>query len=1037
MLHSFRRAFLMRSLTRTICMLVLLYFIPGTPGWAQLHLSQFRKYTTREGLSHNHIHDICQDSNGFIWISTEYGLNRFDGTSFINLTSINNDFTKADQFISALKNLGQHEIGIGTQYGAYLLNTKNYQLTPLTFDVDDNLKYWAFHISDIQRDSKGNYGLSTKTGFYIFDSSGQLIDDLAYYTTADIGKAWMLYGRFIYLLSSGQMLQKNSEGYNVFDPNTRQILRNPAASELDTSLIMDDPEIDIVAIPGPGAVYLSVRQKKLVIQNQLTHRTFALPVENTLFDNLYWRSTILALNDSTLIINGRKGLYQFHYSLADETITAGNELLLPELNITSFFIDKEKRIWIGTSNGLYKQKTEPIITQTRIRKEAQDGPLTIKYMEQGPNEWYVTTSEEGLLILDAKTLAFRDQFLFKKDDKILSLGKIFSFSDEILWIASFRGLFSFHKITHEVKPLIFDNCPECTVDMFVQDIYQSQAGDIWITGNESNKAYKVDPTGKMITRIEHDLQNEKFRVNIPFRISEDAEGNIWFCGDAMARYNTSLGHVDSLIEKLPLQRNFKKPYFMHRNSKNDLWFTTNSDNWHVLKANQDMELFSDKRLSPSINIYQTMIDDVLHYISEQGQIITLNTLTREYRILSNDNGWDPERITSIGFFQDKETDDILFAGDDIIYRFASGQPLTRRNNTPFISAIEVFGKRVIDLPADHITFQPDENTMQLKFLSLNFTDPGNQLFSYKLEGTQPALWIPIDKPEIMLTQIPPGNYKLTLQVASKNQYWEPSYKTYKITILAPFYRRWAFILPMILLFGLLTWAVTRYRIKEMRTISNLDRMVVEYELKALHAQMNPHFVFNCLNSIKEMIMSKDNKNANIYLNKFSYLLRSTLDQSKLTFIPLSQVIEYIRNYLEMEKLRFDHFNFSIETDPALHTESIMMAPMLLQPIVENAIWHGISAHKEGNQIQLRFYSQGDTITCEVEDFGIGILQPGQKKADKDHEPTALSNIRKRIELLNQKHEAGYQLIFIDKSQDSSRHGTIVRLSFKHQMYEFD
>ena len=300
--------------------------------------------------------------------------------------------------------------------------------------------------------------------------------------------------------------------------------------------------------------------------------------------------------------------------------------MLPELNITSFFIDKEKRIWIGTSNGLYKQKTEPIITQTRIRKEAQDGPLTIKYMEQGPNEWYVTTSEEGLLILDAKTLAFRDQFLFKKDDKILSLGKIFSFSDEILWIASFRGLFSFHKITHEVKPLIFDNCPDCTIDMFVQDIYQSQAGDIWITGNEGNKAYKVDPTGKMITRIEHDLQNEKFRVNIPFRISEDAEGNIWFCGDAMARYNTSLGHVDSLIEKLPLQRNFKKPYFMHRNSKNDLWFTTNSDNWHVLKANQDMELFSDKRLSPSINIYQTMIDDVLHYISEQGQIITLNTL---------------------------------------------------------------------------------------------------------------------------------------------------------------------------------------------------------------------------------------------------------------------------------------------------------------------------------------------------------------------------------------------------------------------------
>ena len=98
----------MSSLMRTSGMLILLTIFSGASGLAQLHIAQFTKYTTREGLSHNHIHDICQDSNGFIWISTEYGLNRFDGTSFINLTSINNEFTKSDQFISALKNQGQN-----------------------------------------------------------------------------------------------------------------------------------------------------------------------------------------------------------------------------------------------------------------------------------------------------------------------------------------------------------------------------------------------------------------------------------------------------------------------------------------------------------------------------------------------------------------------------------------------------------------------------------------------------------------------------------------------------------------------------------------------------------------------------------------------------------------------------------------------------------------------------------------------------------------------------------------------------------------
>ena len=148
-------------------------------------------------------------------------------------------------------------------------------------------------------------------------------------------------------------------------------------------------------------------------------------------------------------------------------------------------------------------------------------------------------------------------------------------------------------------------------------------------------------------------------------------------------------------------------------------------------------------------------------------------------------------------------------------------------------------------------------------------------------------------------------------------------------------------------------------------------------------------------------MSKDNKNANIYLNKFSYLLRSTLDQSKLTFIPLSQVIEYIRNYLEMEKLRFDHFNFSIETDPALHTESIMVAPMLLQPIVENAIWHGLMNKPYKGKLKLSFEKENGSIRCVVEDNGVG-----RKKAAEIGEQNSIKRksygmtiSQKRMELL--------------------------------------
>ena len=138
----------------------------------------------------------------------------------------------------------------------------------------------------------------------------------------------------------------------------------------------------------------------------------------------------------------------------------------------------------------------------------------------------------------------------------------------------------------------------------------------------------------------------------------------------------------------------------------------------------------------------------------------------------------------------------------------------------------------------------------------------------------------------------------------KNNDWPPAIASYPILIRFPFYLQPWFIATIVAMAILLIWFFIQTRMRRLRFISNLDKQVIEYELKALHAQMNPHFVFNCLNSIKEMIMSKDNKNANIYLNKFSYLLRSTLDQSKLHFVPLAHTIEYLRHYLEMEKLRF-------------------------------------------------------------------------------------------------------------------------------------
>ncbi|MEP6796334.1 MAG: histidine kinase, partial [Saprospiraceae bacterium] len=396
-----------------------------------------------------------------------------------------------------------------------------------------------------------------------------------------------------------------------------------------------------------------------------------------------------------------------------------------------------------------------------------------------------------------------------------------------------------------------------------------------------------------------------------------------------------------------------------------------------------------------------------------------------------------EKINSYGFFKDPDSDHIIFTGDNIIYRFASELPASHQVKAPTISEIITPGNKVLHHPEGKLVFGPDENTLQIKFLTLNFDDPFNQLFAYRLKENEHTDWIPIDQPELNLTQIPPGHYNLEISVSSKNNEWPPVYKAYPLFIEFPFYRQWWFVILAIAALGLGVGLLVRYRLKRMRFISNLDLQVIEYELKALHAQMNPHFVFNCLNSIKELIMSKDNKNANIYLNKFSYLLRSTLEQSKLSFVPLSNTIDYLKNYLEMEKLRFTHFTYSIDVEKGIETDSIVMAPLLLQPIVENAIWHGQSEESDINQLCIRFYVCGDDLVCEVEDNGVGINAVRSAHASAIHLSSALENIRKRIELLNRKHDIHYKLSIIDKSEINKGHGTMVRLSFNHKHYESD
>jgi tetratricopeptide (TPR) repeat protein len=203
---------------------------------------------------------------------------------------------------------------------------------------------------------------------------------------------------------------------------------------------------------------------------------------------------------------------------------------------------------------------------------------------------------------------------------------------------------------------------------------------------------------------------------------------------------------------------------------------------------------------------------------------------------------------------------------------------------------------------------------------------------------------------------------------------------------------------ILLAFGIVFLIYSRLQLKKTLT---LQKELAEYEQKALHLQMNPHFVFNCLGSISSFIVQNGTDSAIKYLSKFSKLMRLTLEYSKESLIPIDKEIESLQNYLELEQLRFNNvFDFSIKKSSDIE-DDMALPPLLLQPFVENAIIHGLIPKKENGQISIDFSVENETLVCTITDNGIGIDKSHALKENlvNVHKSMALDITRKRLEMM--------------------------------------
>lgn len=235
----------------------------------------------------------------------------------------------------------------------------------------------------------------------------------------------------------------------------------------------------------------------------------------------------------------------------------------------------------------------------------------------------------------------------------------------------------------------------------------------------------------------------------------------------------------------------------------------------------------------------------------------------------------------------------------------------------------------------------------------------------------------------------------------------------------------------LLAFLFLTWALVR-------NIRQKQKANMVIKLQSLRTQMNPHFIFNSLNSVNSFIAKNDERSANKYLSDFSKLMRTVLKNSDQDFVGLASEIQTLGIYLELEHFRFgEKFDYVLEVSPEVETESFAVPPMLIQPYIENAIWHGLRYKEEKGVLAVKFFVENEKLFCTVYDNGIGRKKSSELKTahQKTYQSTGIKNTKERIELLNKLHKTSLNITITDMEENGESTGTLVKISLPYLINE--
>jgi ligand-binding sensor domain-containing protein len=927
---------------------------------AQMPGLRLEHLTTRDGMPSNDVWCITKDRQGFLWIGTGRSICRYDGYTFRTVSDATLGYSSgisADStgsIYASISTKGLCLINPGTLAVQTIL-ANNYNDKDLTNNmhervfVDSFNQVWVCDYTAVKRYDPAR----RKRRVYALSSAENRHQDATFFEDRQ-HRLWVISEIGLYAYDRQADRLTCVLGQEARQPERRKPVRLEIASQDAQGTIW------IGAYDG-GILRFQPDDLSYVFMPKGFENQHVICVQESVDEN----------GRKLLLVGTEKGISLFY---PDK-----NEVYhLPDfynkgIHVRAMYDDKDNGIlWIGTREGVFKYRyRNPGIQTVDIPGNAVNLPVEVTSPLQLPNGNYMLgLSHTGALLWQPATNRFSLR-AYPRDAYTYRLRWIHNrpvaFTD--------KGVFAGGATTGNFSVLPVASRLFTATEF--RDGLLDRRGRFWLA-NHTEGLKVVDPTTNSQIRLWPDSVGQQLSQNNYVKaIEEAADGKIWVatCPNGLYYFDESRARFVN-INDLPINKGKSLSGMcvnaLQRGQNGSMLIATWGGVNKISAEGRILVAFDYER----DKLYDTYCTNVCEdkqgtiWFSTNEGIHIANPSTRALKYLTTIEGLRSNY--PVGFL--KNTADELIVGHINGINVLNLSVLSKTKTVPrlAISSIDIKGKPLDQPLNETIELQPDNNQLTLNFSTLNFEPPTRNQYKYQLEGFD-TTWIRLGSQHTLsFTNLPPNTYRLNLKSGNNAGNWQDRALQLTIHVKPHFTATWWFrILSGLLLAGVVMGLV-RWRVNTLAERNQLDLQISELKLRALQSQMNPHFLFNSLNSVQNYLLTDRGIEGVRYLSKFSKLVRRILENSSHQYLRFEQIIETLRMYIEIESFRFNHefsYSFDIASDDVLM--DAMLPPMLLQPYVENAIWHGLMPKEGEKRLFISAYIKQEHIVCIIQDNGVG------------------------------------------------------------------